>query len=239
MLFRPLAVVLAVFLVQAVSPADAQVTLKLKFTEGATYKFRNAQKVVQTIGLGEKTKFEGKSDVTMTTTMVCGQRDEEQNLTYKTTFDSIVAELQGFGTKVKFDSAKLDVKSENELFAAALDNFRKMFESTLAVTLDKDNQFVSVEGGFEQGAELYFDEIKTAFVQSTNRFPTAPVKKGDTWERTEEVPLGQGQTFVLHRKYQYAGTLEKGGAKLDKITATDLSVDYVVKDEDAPIKVKE
>jgi hypothetical protein len=61
MLFRPLAVVLAVFLVQTVSPADAQVTLKLKFTEGATYKFRNAQKVVQTIGLGEKTNSKARA----------------------------------------------------------------------------------------------------------------------------------------------------------------------------------
>jgi len=238
MLLRPLAIVLTIFLAQTASPVLAQVTLKLKFTEGATYKVREVRKIAQTIGLGT-TNIEGKSDITTKTTTVCGQRDEEKNLTYKTTFDSIVAELQGFGSKVKFDSAKLDTKSENALLEAALENFRKMLESTLTVTLDKDNQFVSVEVGFEQGAELYFEEIKTAFVQNINRFPTEPVKKGDTWERTEEVNLGEGQMFVIHRKFQYAGTTDKGSAKLDKITATDLSVEYVVKDEDAPVKVKE
>ncbi len=239
MLLRRLAIVLTIVLAQAVSPVVAQVSLKLKFPEGATFKIRGVRKFAHTISLGT-TNIEGKHDVTMTTTTVCGQRDEEKNLAYKTTFDSIVAELQGFGSKVKFDSAKLDKKSENQFLEAAIENFRKLLDSTLTITLDKDNQFVSVEGGVEQGADLFFEEIKTAYVQNINRFPTTPVKKGDTWERTEEASSAlEGQVFVIRRKFQYDGATDKGGRKLDKVTGTDLSVEYVVKNEDAPFKVKQ
>ncbi|HUY32199.1 MAG TPA: hypothetical protein VMV69_05415 [Pirellulales bacterium] len=244
MLFRPLAIVLPVFLAQTVSlaVAQAQVTLKHKFTEGATYKTREARKIKQSIGLGN-TNINGKSDVNMTTTMVCGQRDSEKNLAYETTFDSIVADLEGFGSRIKFDSANPDAKSDNPIIEAVLDTFRKMKDMTLTFTLDKDNQLISVDG-LDEGSWLSTDDFKQFQKDRLNLLPSEPVKPGDTWERSEEINLGQGAMFVIHRKYKYAGTTakspkDKDGPKLDKITAVDLSVEYKVIGDSLPIEVKE
>src|SRR5262249_32547811 len=145
----------------------------------------------------------------------------------KTTFDSIVADFELYGNKVKYDSAKPDEKSDNPIGQFIIDTFRKFKDSKLTITLDKANQIVSVDG-VQEGTGITPDSLKSAHKQRLNRLPDDPVKPGDKWERTEEMDLGQGQYLIVKRKFEYAGETAKfptvkDSPKLDKITATDLS----------------
>jgi hypothetical protein len=242
MLLRRLPFVLTIVLAQTGSLAVAQVALKPKEVEGATYKTRETQKITQTLSLNGQ-NLDTKADVIMTTQTAFGQRDAEGGLTYKTTFVSILADMELYGSKVKFDSANPDVKSDSPIADIVLDAFRKLKDSTLTVKLDKDGQVVSVEG-IQEGTGLAPDSIKNANAQRLNRLPAEAVKPGDTWERDEEADLGQGQILAVKRKYEYVGTTPKfptvkNSPQLDKITATDLSVEYKVKGDANPITVKE
>ncbi|HEV3024219.1 MAG TPA: DUF6263 family protein, partial [Pirellulales bacterium] len=205
-------------------------------------KTRETQKITQTLSLNGQ-NLDTKADVIMTTQTAFGQRDAEGGLTYKTTFVSILADMELYGSKVKFDSANPDVKSDSPIADIVLDAFRKLKDSTLTVKLDKDGQVVSVEG-IQEGTGLAPDSIKNANAQRLNRLPAEAVKPGDTWERDEEADLGQGQILAVKRKYEYVGTTPKfptvkNSPQLDKITATDLSVEYKVKGDANPITVKE
>ncbi len=243
MLLHRLAIALTVVLVQTAPLSVAQVTLKPKVMEGATYKARQTQNVTQSLGLNGM-NIETKADIAMTSHTAVGKRDAEQKLSYKTTFDSILADLNVPGGKIKFDSANPDAKSDNPNAELALDAFRKLKDTTLTITLDKDNQVAAVDG-IKEGSGLAEEDLKNNHKQSIDRLPSDPVKQGDTWERTEKMDFGQGQYFVIKRKYEYAGTAPKfptvkDSPKLDKITATDLSVEYKVKEAGAvPIKVNE
>jgi len=242
MLFRRFAIVLTVALAQTASLAVGQVTLKPKVIEGAAYKTRESTKVTQILSIAGQ-NINTMVDVTIMSHTVNGERDAEKKLTYKTTFDSVVADLELPGAKIKFDSASPDAKSDSPIGELALDRLRKLKDLTLTITLDGENQVVSVDG-IKEGSGIGIDEIKGTHKERLNRLPAEAVTPGDTWERTEEMNLGEGQIFIVKRKYEYAGTAPKfatvkDSKQLDKITATDLSVEYTVKGDTNPIKVNE
>jgi len=242
MLLRRLAIALTVVVAQTAPLAMAQVTLKPKVTEGATYKTRETQKVTQTLSLNGQ-NLDTNSDVTITSQTDYGQRSADKSLSYKTTFVSVLADMDLYGTKVKFDSAKPDAKSDNPIADIVLDAFRKIKDTTLTFTLDGDNRLVTVDG-IKEGTGISADDLKSAHRQSNDRLPAEAVKPGDSWDRTEQMELGQGQILVVKRKYEYAGTTPKfptvkDSPQLDKITATDLTVEFKVKGEANPITVNE
>src|SRR5438309_1519091 len=109
MLLRRLAVVMAVSLAQTTSLAWAQVTFEPKVVEGATYKSRDSQKIDQTLSLNGQ-NLPTKVDVNMVSQTTYGRRTPDGQLTYKTSFESIVADAELYGAKAKFDSAKADQK---------------------------------------------------------------------------------------------------------------------------------
>jgi hypothetical protein len=241
-MLRRLAFVLTVVLAQTASLALAQVTLKYKVNEDVKYKTRETQKVAQTLSLNGQ-NLDTKADIAMTTRTEFGKRDSDGGLSYKTTFESILADMDFYGSNVKFDSANPDVKSDNPIADLVFDAFRKLSGSALTVKLDKNDELVSVEG-VQEGTGVGPDAIKQSYRQRLNRLPSEAVKPGDTWERDEEADLGQGQILAVKRKYEYIGTTPKfptvkNSPQLDKITATDLAIEFKIKGDANPITVKE
>ena len=72
--------------------------------------------------------------------------------------------------------------------------------------------------------EFSADRLKQEALQSLARLPADPVVKGDTWQRTETMNLGSGQTFEIERTFKYLGTANEGGRELDRISTTSNSV---------------
>ncbi|MEX0714233.1 MAG: hypothetical protein WD278_18000 [Pirellulales bacterium] len=214
------------------SAANAQEVLKPKFQEGAKYKVRETQAVDQTLNIAGMNSVTKVSNTTTAQTEH-GQRDEKGLLSIITTVDSIVADFDIGGTKIHFDSADPNAKVEGDVAQLVVQALKASVGLRLTQTIDDRGRVQSVEG-VKEGTGLNPDDLKIAFQQDIDQFPADPVKPGDSWERTEEQALGQGQVFTFQRRYTYQGTVDKlptvkNSPKLDKITATDASVVYSIK----------
>ena len=114
-----------------------------------------------------------------------------------------------------------------------LDVYRKLNGLTVTHTVGPDSKVVSV-AGIQEGTQLNADELKEKYQQEIDVLPEKSLKPGDTWERTDVLGLGQGQVLTFQRKYEYHGQAPQfptvpDSKLLDKITATDSSVEYSVK----------
>jgi hypothetical protein len=149
-----------------------------------------------------------------------------------------------------------DSKEPDEKGTTPLEYLREYYKWSMGkkvkVVYGKDFKVESVETdttGFEDLSEQVKQQVgdpdtaantmKTAINQVIERFPSGPVKKGDTWKRKSDAPLGQGQVLHFESEYKYEGVIEKDGKKLHKITSKVLSADFTIAaDSTLPIKVK-
>jgi hypothetical protein len=110
----------------------------------------------------------------------------------------------------------------------------------LPVTIERDakNELLSVklpDGEFEKLPEAAKDRmsseiLKQQIEQSSLPLPDTAVKQGDKWERSSESNIGGGQKLSFRSNYEYAGTIEKDGVKLEKIIGKTFEVNYSVTD---------
>lgn len=232
-MFSRLALPLCFILLIALAPAvEAQVTLKPKFEPGVKYKVRETSKVSQSLTLGGM-PLPTAADSQVVQQYVYRERDEMGTAPIDVKFVSIVSDLSLPGAqKLHFDSAKPDEKAQNPQLEPVLDIYRKLSGLTVTYKVSKDLKVVSVEG-LQEGTQLNADELKEKYQQEIDMLPAKSLKPGDTWERTDVLGLGQGQIFTFQRKYEYHGQAPQfptvpGSKLLDKITATDSSVEYSV-----------
>ncbi|HET6883597.1 MAG TPA: hypothetical protein VFI31_25820 [Pirellulales bacterium] len=210
--------------------ALAQVTLKRKYEEGTTYKTQEVQQVDQTLKLNG-IAIPTKSETTIVAATTYGKRDADGNLPMETKIDSLKVNLSLQGTNVTFDSAEPDKKASNPLLEPALEQFRKLSGLVITQKMSKDNKkIVSIERS-KQDVELDPEDLKQQKQQEIDMIPSDPLKIGDKWQRTIKQDLGQGQVFTFDRKFEYAGPVDEfatvpGSRKLDKVTASDASVEY-------------
>jgi hypothetical protein len=214
------------------SDVSAQVTLQRKFAEGTQFRAKEAQKVEQMLKLNGMA-IPTKVDMNFVATTSYGKRDAEGNLPIATKFESVKADMSLPGRSIKFDSADpdADAKASDPVTKQAIDQFRGLVGLVITHKIDRDNKkVVSVERS-KTDAQVDPENLKEQFQQSLDLIPSKPLKPGDTWERTFKQDLGQGQLFTFERKFEYVGEVAEfdtvpGSRKLDKITATDSSVDY-------------
>ena len=81
--------------------------------------------------------------------------------------------------------------------------------------------------------------LKNAANDELDQLKSEPVKTGDTWKRTKSSNLGGGQVMTFDTEFTYAGTIEKGGRTLDKITSKILSATFAFEDSPLPIAAQE
>ena len=87
-------------------------------------------------------------------------------------------------------------------------------------------------------SQLESDKLKKEFEQSHRNLPDVLARPGESWERTETVDVGGGQTLTFRKKYEYAGTEKKGDKTLDKITSKAIEVKYSMDpNAESPLKV--
>ncbi|HWB08395.1 MAG TPA: hypothetical protein VG826_04195 [Pirellulales bacterium] len=229
-----------ILLAHLASVASAQTTLKHKFAEGTEFKTQVSRKVEQTLKLGGA-DIPTKVDMKIGTITSYGKADAEKNVPVETKFESVNASLSVQGMTVTFDSANPDEKAANPQLQVVVDQFRKLHGLTINyVVSPESNKVVSVERPKGE-TPLDPDDIKTQYQQELDMIPATPLKPGDKWEQTVHQDLGQGQVFTFKRHYEYVGEAPEfatvpGSRKLDKITATDSSVDYSIKQGGLTVK---
>jgi hypothetical protein len=185
--------------------ASADVVLKRKFADGATFKKRETVKVKQSLILsGNDLGTESNTELVNRNTY--GQRTADGNLAVTTKVESIKSDLKlPGGVAVQFDSDKPDAKSENPAAQIVIEALRKGAGAVITFHLDRQDRVQSVEGVPEGGLQRDPEEIKDELQRSIDLFPEKPLQPGDTWEKEVKQDLGQGQVFTFQRKFEYVG----------------------------------
>lgn len=227
-------------LLQFASLAAAQVTLERKYPEGAVNKFKESVKVHQILTLAGM-DLETRSDTVTVTKQTNGTPNSDGQPVTSTT-ESVNANIQlpaGAGN-IQFDSANPNVKAANPMFEVVLDIMRAMSGAKLTYTIGKDKKIASVDGYqdvIRQATQAAADQLKkeltaerltAEYQQGLDALPATPLKPGDTWNRTEVMNAGSGQTITFDRQYKYEGTVDQKGTKLEKITAQDQKVRFAL-----------
>jgi hypothetical protein len=248
------AVVGAGFLAMAFSQAaQAQVKLEYKFPEGKKLTYKTTTKMHQVLTING---MELPTDVDSTTvsSQTVGKRRDDSSLPVEHKPESIRLELTAAGgVNVTYDSSDPNAKIDDERVAFLGDVLKLAGEAVYTVVLDGQNKFKAIEGAeklLEKAdkldekakaalhSQLDPDKLKLEFEQSHRILPDVLARPGDSWERTETLNAGGGQTLTFRKKYEYAGTEKKGDKTLDKITSKAIEVKYSMDaDAQSPLKV--
>lgn len=223
-------------LLMFVSVASAQVTLKMKYPEGTKYSTQTEATTSQTLTLVGM-DIETKSTTFVTSVKSIGKRAADGNLKVEEKVKSMQSEISlPGGLSITFDSANPNKPAAVPQLEPILTVFRTICDHPVTVELNSKDKITSVklpEGEFEKLPEEARDRFTSETLvksgeQAIDFLPDGPVKKGDTWERSGENNLGAGQKLSFRTKFEYAGTVEKDGVTLDKITGKAFEVNYSV-----------
>jgi uncharacterized protein DUF6263 len=242
-MLRTVAATLGVLLLALAPAAQAQVKLEHKYVEGTKAKTQTTSKSHQILTINGA-NVETESESIATTSSSVGKRREDGSVPIEQKTDALRLRVTANSMQlIDFDSANPPKEKDESQLGFVTELLKAVVGSAYTIVLDKQNQFASVEGTQalldkandlnETAAKalrsrLEQDKVKQAFEQTHPSFPTILVRKGDTWDRTEEFEAGAGQTLTFERHYEYLGPVEKDGKKLEKIGVKATSIKYMV-----------
>jgi hypothetical protein len=239
MLRRAWVCALAVGLATA-SAASAQVKLEYKNKEGRTTAFTSTIKAKQVLSLAGM-DIETASEQVTSGLLKTGRRAADGSLPITQTIDAMRIQIDAGGMTLTFDSADLNAKPPLPQLAFINDIIKALIGKEFKLVLDEKGQVTTVEGAdkvVEAARDLdpmarehlneaqLTDRYKRQYEKARGNLPSILVREGETWEHTEEDPIGNGQTLTFRRKYEYKGTVQKDGRTLDRIAIIALSVAY-------------
>jgi Family of unknown function (DUF6263) len=230
------------------TPAMAQVKLERKLIEG------HSRVVETTVKLDQKLSIAGmdtttESDTRTVVKVSVGKRDGAGQLRVQEKIESLQISTKVMGTEYLFDSSNPDKAGGGAL--EVMRPLHKALSQRVTTTVyDKTNAVQAIE--FDQDvlsqvsddvraiakSQIDPENLKRETNEELKRLPDMPVKKGDSWERTEKSNLGAGQVMTIVTKYTYEGEVEKNGVKLDRISSKQVSVDFALEDSPLPFTVK-
>jgi uncharacterized protein DUF6263 len=222
---------LAVFWAQT---AQAQVKLEYKFPEGKALKYKTTTKTSQVLTLGGQ-EIETQSNQTVTVSTKVGKKRDDSTIPVEQKIESLHVELSlPGGINVNYDTSDPNAKIDNEQLAFLQEVFKLTAEIGYTVVLDNQNKVKAIEGAeklLEKAEKLSpparnairshveSDTLKKAFEQELRHLPDILARPGESWERTEVLDVGSGQTLTFQKKYEYVGTEKIGDKTLDKISS--------------------
>lgn len=244
MLRRVLVPAMAAVLVAGVgSVARAQVKLEYRFPEESKSSHRTEVKTHQILSIMGM-DVETSAEETIVTSTAVGKRKPDGTLPIIEKIESLKAqiELPG-GINITFDSSNPEAKIDNAQLAFLGDVFRAVTGAGYTLVLDAKNKVKFVEGtealeakfaSLEPSAaavlkgRMSTEKLKHAFEQSHGNLPDVLARPGEPWEVTETMDIGGDQTLTFRKRYEYLGTAEHGGKKLDKIGVKAQAVTYAM-----------
>jgi hypothetical protein len=226
------------------APAWGQVTLSYKFAPGPDVVYRTGVEVDQTLTINGQA-VPTKSKQTVRTRQAVGAKRADGSVPVAQTIESIQTELElPGGIQMALDSEVNAPAPADELpqLKPIRDSIRALDGATFTIVVGPDGKVAGIEGAeaaikaenvdpmVKEALQSRFEAaaLKRDAVQEIERFPAILVNPGDTWEKTEVMDLGSGQTLTFRKQYTYAGPVAKDGKTLDRVTAKDLAVTYAM-----------
>ena len=220
--------------------AQAQVKLEHKFPEGRSLKFKTTATTAQVLTIAGQ-EIETKSTQTVIASSKVGKKRDDSSLPVEQKVESLKIELSlPMGLSVNYDSSDPNFKVDNPQLEFLGEVFKLSAESAYTVVLDSQNKVKAIEGSeklLEKAdklsdqaksavrSRLQADALKKAFEQELRHLPDVLARPGESWERTEVMDIGSGQTLTFQKKYEYAGTEKVGDKTLDKITSKTIKAE--------------
>lgn len=214
--------------------ASAAETLAFQYVPNTKEVYEVEQKSDQKLTIGEFDVLTKAATFSVSThTLGARAGDGSLDLTEKVDVLQVNLDLPG-GIVYQFDSGNADKPADNPLLEPVAKTLRATFRTPVTTVLKADHSVkeIRVPEGASAGLPQEFDKLfdaetrKKAFGHARSYLPDKPVKQGDTWDRTVEANLGNGQTLTPTIRYEYQGTVEKNGRTLHKITSKPIAVLY-------------
>jgi hypothetical protein len=232
--------------------AQAQVKLEHKYTEGQKLTYKTTAKTHQTLTLMGM-EIETSEERSMITSMTTGKRRADSTLPVERKVESLRSEMNlPGGMNLKFDTADPNAKIDAPGLAFLGDLLKLAGEVVYTVVLDDHNKVKAIEGTekLKEKAEklegpakdlmskqFESEKLKKSFEQESQILPDVLARPGDTWERSQTIEIGGGQTLSFRKKFEYTGTEKKGDKSLDKISSKIIEVKYETDpDSNLPLK---
>ena len=226
----------------AFAQSDAAM-LKFQYPDGRITETTAKTEIKQTLEMnGVPMKTSNATSVTLRNE--CGKRNADGMITLTQATKDLKADLDLGMAQIKFDSANPDADPGNPQLQMITDAMKFAVKAEKIMTLDKQNNAVKAElpedlevpANFEN--EYKNDTLVAQFQSGQDVLPGKALKKGETWERKSETPLGSGQVMTFTKTYTYEGIVEKEGRKLHKITSKVSGVDFQIANSPLPVELK-
>jgi hypothetical protein len=232
--------------------AHAQVKLENKYIEGRKLTYKANSKTHQTLTLMGM-EIETSEERSMVTSLTTGKRRSDSTLPVERKVESLRTEMNlPGGMNLKFDTADPNAKIDAPGLAFLGELLKLAGEIAYTIVLDDHNKVKAIEGTeklkekvekLDQPArdlmskQFESEKLKKNFEQESQILPDVLARPGETWERTQVVEIGGGQTLSFRKKFEYTGTEKKGDKTLDKISSKVLDVKYQTDpDSNLPLK---
>ena len=212
--------------------ARAQVKLEYKFPEGKVLKYKTTSKTTQVLTLAGQ-EIETQSNQTVVASSRVGKKRDDSTVPIEQKIESLRVELSlPGGINVNFDTSEPNAKIDNPQLEFLGEVFKLTAEIGYTIVLDNQNKVKAIEGSeklLEKAEKLSpqarnairsrieSDTLKKSFEQQLRHLPDVLTRPGESWERTEVLDVGSGQTLTFQKKYEYVGTEKVGDKTLDKI----------------------
>lgn len=234
--------------------ASAQVKLESKRPENTTTVYKTTSKIHQILNLNGM-DIETNAVETVISSQAYGAKRADGTQPMVQKIDSLKAQIDlPMGMNISFDSANPEAnKADNPILENIRKTLKAMPGAAYTVVFDKDGKVVAVEGTeklldqaddldpmAKEGLKKRFsaEKLTKAHQQEEARFPEILVKKGEPWDRTETMDLGEGQTMTFKKRYEYLGATEMDGKALDKIGVKSTEVTYAMEpNSQSPLRV--
>lgn len=228
----------ALLVIGFATAAAAQVNLQLRTPEGVSTVTTqvNVKQILTLAGMDIPTESQVSSRAQVTSSKPGAdgsQRIEEKTTGFKIKLATPVGNLD-------YDLDKPDPKAgEGTPLQPLVAGFGALKGLAYTVVV-RDGKAAGVEGIEEAlgkvpaasvealRSQLNPNTIKREWQQSFDALPGKPVKKGDTWTRTEFMNLGAGQILTYDVQYEYQDPIQKDGRTLDKVSIVFTKVTYSV-----------
>jgi hypothetical protein len=226
----------------------AQVDLRWKIADNETLTTTARTKVEQTLSIAGQ-DLETKTETTLVVSTVSGKRSPDGTIGRTSKIESLKSDLSlPGGVVIEFDSSK-PVEPQGTQYDVLLDLMQVVAKTNSTSVCGDDNRVISIDVDRSSHENLDdtvkqlikgpfdSDYLKEASNNDLDQIPSKPIKEGDTWTLTKTVRLEAGQSLTFTTRYEYAGTVDRDGKALHKITYTSTEVSYGQENPSGPAKV--
>lgn len=224
LLLRPLATTFAIVLTASAAYAADAISLKQQWQTGKRYAQSMTMDQVTSIDLGQA-KMDQKMNMAIDMSSTVTKHEDGKSKRVAIKYEKMVMNMDMNGQKTTIDSSKPAAAAGpmgNPFAAIAGKEIRLVLDADDKVTgfenFDELTQAAGGSGNPLTASFLNKDALSKTIQQSSlQALPTHPVKPGDAWPFTVDLPMPQVGTGQVKGTYTYKGTSQHDGVACAEI----------------------